>query len=188
MFTDPPSFIESPASVTVNENETATFNCTATSSGNLTIEWICSDGSNCGRSSTDDSKDGYVTSTFEIIGTTNLTVTCIVNHSLTNFNLSFGESDGVEVRPPPTETLQRTAQLIVIPAPTTQPETNTGENKINYPVLTLYFAGELQPAACMHCTLRIFCVECNCTTLCGAHSDSSQLLFSRKRGLIELVK
>ena len=180
MFADPPSIIESPADVTVNENETATFNCTATGSGDLTIEWICSDDFNCARSGTDDSNDGYVTSTFEITGATNLTVTCIVNQSL--ISLLFGESN-VEIRlPPPTEALQRTAQLIVIPAPTTQPETNTGvhtsggENKSNYPALTLYFAGELQPAACMHCTLCIFCVECNCTTLCGAHSGSPQLL------------
>ena len=127
LFVDHPSITESPADVTVNESESATFNCNATGSGDLTIEWICSDGSNCGMSNTD-SNDGYVTSTFVIDDATdNLTITCVVTQSLTN--LFSGESNDVEVRPPPnfvpTKVLQ--AQLIVIPAPTTtaaaKPET-----------------------------------------------------------------
>ena len=109
----------------MNEGEIATFTCAAAGSGDLTIQWICSDGSNCGTYYTDDSNDGYVTSTLEIPGAANLTVTCIVNQSLPS--LLSGESNDVEVRPPPTEALRRTAQLIVIHAPTTT--TTTGELK-----------------------------------------------------------
>ena len=112
--------MEPPVDVTVNEGENATFTCAAAGSGDLTIEWICSDGSNCGTSSTDDSNDGYITSTFVISGATNnLIVTCVVNVSL--LGLSSGESNDVEIRPPPVpaEALRRMAQLIVIPAPIT---------------------------------------------------------------------
>lgn len=118
LFADHLSIVESPDNVTVNEREVATFNCTATGSGNLTIEWICSGDSNCEGSS--ERSGGYVTSILEIPGATNLTVTCVVNQNL--ISLSSGGSD-VEVRLPPdfvpAEVLQRTAQLTVIPAPTT---------------------------------------------------------------------
>ena len=151
--------MESPVDVTVNESESATFTCAAShSSGDLTIEWICSDGSNCGTSSTDDSNDGDVTSTFVINNTiSNLTVTCVVNLSLPD--LSSGESNDVEVRPPPAEALWETAQLIVIPAPTTtttggggttKPPTSNdpsnGELKINYTLP--YRTGNCQPQKC----------------------------------------
>ena len=140
LFADRPSIMESPVDVTVNENESATFNCNATGSGDLTIEWNCSDSSNCGMSNTD-SNDGYVTSTFVIDdATNNLTITCVVTQNLTS--LFSGESNDVEIRPPPVpaEALQRMAQLIVIPAPTTTiytpaepentlPETTVSEGK-----------------------------------------------------------
>ena len=125
LFADHLNIMESPASVTVNASESANFTCTAAGSGDLNIKWICSDGSNCGIPITDDSNDGNVTSTFVIDdATSNLTVTCVVNQSLTS--LSSGGSN-VEVRLPPdfvpTKVLERIAQLIVIPAPTTtQPD------------------------------------------------------------------
>ena len=105
--------IESPADVIVNE--VATFTCSATTrgSGNLTIEWICSDGSNCG-SPIHEKRHGYVTSTLQIIGATNLSVTCTVNQSLASF---LSRESGIETRLPLTEIIlsSRTAQLIVIP-------------------------------------------------------------------------
>ena len=127
-FIDRPRITDPPASVTVNENEIATFNCTAAGSGDLTIEWICSD-CDCDSPSNEKSDQLFVTSTLEIPGATNLTVTCVVNQRLPS--LSSGESNDVEVRLPPTEALRRTAQLIIIPAPTTttttEPETTPPE-------------------------------------------------------------
>ena len=120
----------------MNENEiaTVTFNCTATGSGDLIIEWICSDDSNYCSSSREERSGGYVTSTLEISGATNLSVTCAVNQSLTS--LLSEESNDIEVRPPPIIALRRTAKLIVIPAPitatqleTTPPETIGSEGK-----------------------------------------------------------
>ena len=112
----------------MNESEIATFTCTAAGSGDLIIEWICS---NSGVSSREEGSGGYVTSILEIPGATNLSVTCVMNQSLTS--ISFEESNGaVEARlPPPTESLRRTAQLTVIPTPvtttgTTPPETTQG--------------------------------------------------------------
>ena len=92
--------------------ESATFNCTATSSGDLIINWNCSDRSNCDiMSSTSSSNSGSVTSTLVITGaTSNLNVTCNVMQDLTS--LTSGESASVEVRLPPIERVQRTAQLI----------------------------------------------------------------------------
>ena len=117
LFADRPRIMDSPVSVTVNESENATFTCTAAAdSGDLIVEWICSDGSNCGSSSKEERSDGYVTSILEIPGETNLNVTCVVNQNLTSL---LSEESNVEVQPPPTESLQRTAKLIVIPAPTT---------------------------------------------------------------------
>ena len=88
MFAVRPSIdiIESPADVIVNE--VANFTCSATTrgSGDLTIEWICSDGSNCG-SPIHEKRRGYVTSTLQIIGATSLNVTCIVNQNLASFCL-----------------------------------------------------------------------------------------------------
>ena len=100
----------------------ATFNCTATGSGDLIINWNCSDGSNCGMSSTNSSNNGLVTSTLVIThATSNLTITCDVVQNLTS--LSSGESTSIEVRLPwnfvRINTVQSTAQLIVIPVPTT---------------------------------------------------------------------
>ena len=124
-FAASPSITEPPNDVTVNQGEPATFTCTAAGSGDLTIQWNCSDGSNCGQSSqSEDSGGGTVTSTLVITGaSTNLNVTCVVNQSLASF-LS-GES-GIEARLPlPTEVLTANCKLIVIPAPTTatpQPE------------------------------------------------------------------
>ena len=94
-------------------NEVANFTCSATTrgSGDLTIEWICSDGSNCG-SPIHEKRRGYVTSTLQIIGATSLNVTCIVNQNLASF---LSRESGVETQLPLTETLSRTAQLIVIP-------------------------------------------------------------------------
>ena len=111
--------------------ETATFifNCTATGSGDLMIEWTCSDDSNCGVSSANignSSKlnNGSVTSTLVITGVTiNLTVTCAVIQNLTC--LSSGESADVEVRLPSIEKVLSTAQLIFIPVPTTHTVTQS---------------------------------------------------------------
>ena len=120
----------------MNENEiaTVTFNCTATGSGYLIIEWICSDDANYFSSSREERSDGYVTSILKISGASNLSVTCAVNQSLTS--LLSEESNDIEVRPPPIITLQRTAQLTVIPAPitatqleTTPPETTGSESE-----------------------------------------------------------
>ena len=113
--------LQSPADIIVNE--VATFTCSATTrgSGNLTIEWICSDGSNCGSPIIDyitygpihEKRHGYVTSTLQIIGATSLNVTCIVNQSLASFS---SRESGIETRLPGlTEMLSRTTQLIVIP-------------------------------------------------------------------------
>ena len=113
----------------MNENEIAmvTFSCTATGSGDLIIEWICSDDANYCSSSREKKSGGYVTSILEISDATNLNVTCAVNQSLTS--LFSEESNDIEVRPPPVIALQRTAQLIVIPAPltATQPDTTPQE-------------------------------------------------------------
>ena len=110
-FAARPSITEPPADVTVNQGEPATFTCTAAGSGDLTIQWNCSDGSNCGQSSqSEDSGGGTVTSTLVITGaSTNLNVTCVVNQNLTS--LLSGES-GIETRLPSTET-SITAQLVV---------------------------------------------------------------------------
>ena len=101
----------------MDQYESATFTCTATSSGDLIIEWTCSDGSNCDNimSSTN---NGSVTSTLVITGaTSNLTVTCNVMQDVGQTNLTSGESASVEVRLP--IEVQRTAQLIFMPVPTT---------------------------------------------------------------------
>ena len=106
----------------MNQFESAIFNCTATGSGDLIIEWTCSDinGSNCDNiimSSNSSSNIGSVTSTLVITGaTSDLTVTCNVTRDLTS--LTSGESASVEVWLP-IERVQRTAQLIFMPVPTT---------------------------------------------------------------------
>ena len=106
----------------MDQFDSATFTCIATGSGDLIIEWTCSDGSNCDMSNTISSNNGSVTRTLVIIGaTSNLTVTCNVMQNL--INLTSGESASVEVRRPldfvPIEREQRTAQLIFTPLPTT---------------------------------------------------------------------
>ena len=106
----------------LDQFESATFNCTATGSGDLIIEWTCSDGSNCDNiimSNLSSSNNGSVTSTLVITGaTSNLTVTCNVMRDLTSLQLTSGESASVEVRLP-IERVQRTVQLIFTPVPTT---------------------------------------------------------------------
>ena len=109
----------------MDQYESATFICTATGSGDLIINWNCSDGPNC--DSTNSSNNGSVTSTLVITGaTSNLTVTCNVTQNLTN--LTSGESADVEVRQPldfvPIERVQRTAQLIFMPVPTAAPSSD----------------------------------------------------------------
>ena len=118
---DPPNIIDSPANITVNEGEIVTFTCAANGSGDLTIEWICSDSANCGSPSTDDTDDGYIlTSTLEIIGVNNLTISCVVNQSLTI------NEPGVEKRLPYTRIVQKAAQLTVIPTIITNNTITTG--------------------------------------------------------------
>ena len=107
--------------MTMDQYESATFNCTATGSGDFIIEWTCSNGSNvnCGTSSISSSNNGLVTSTLVITGaTSNLTVTCNVMQNLTS--LTSGESASIEVRlpPGPIERAQKTAQFFM-PVPTT---------------------------------------------------------------------
>ena len=111
----------------MDQYESATFNCTATGSGDLIIEWNCSDGSSCDMSSTNSRDDKSVTSTLVVTGaTSNLTVTCNVTQNLTN--LTSGESASIEVRQPSDfvsiKRVQRTAQLIFMPVPTTAPSTD----------------------------------------------------------------
>ena len=95
----------------MDQYDIATFSCTATGSGDLIINWNCSDGSNCDMSSISSSKNGSVTSTLVITDAiSNLAVTCNVMQDLTS--LTSGESASVEVRLPPIERVQRTAQFI----------------------------------------------------------------------------
>ena len=102
----------------MDQFESATFNCTATGSGDLIIEWTCSDGSNCDNISTSSNNNRSVTSTLVITGaTSDLTVTCNVTRDLPS--LTSGESASVEVRLP-IESIQRTAQLIFTPVTTTE--------------------------------------------------------------------
>ena len=148
----------------MDQYESATFNCTATGSGDLIMEWTCSDidGSNCDNiimSNISSSNSGSVTSTLVITrATSNLTVTCNMIQNLTN--LTSRESASVEVQLPPnfvsiTREL-RTAQLIFMPVPTTtttlssDPPTGassspSGELKIEI-IYTLYpRTGNCQP-------------------------------------------
>ena len=121
-----PSIMESPANVTVNQSTSyaAIFICSATGSGELTIEWICSDGTDCGSIINDDSADGYVTSTYQITrASASLNVTCVVNQSLASF---MSEEFDIETQLPHTEPLTRTAELTVIPAPTIATTTQPG--------------------------------------------------------------
>ena len=105
----------------INQFESATFNCTATGSGDTNIEWTCSDidGSNCDNiimSSNSSSNIGSVTSTLVITGaTSDLTVTCNVTRDLPSLESA---NASIEVRLP-IERVQRTAQLIFMPVPTT---------------------------------------------------------------------
>ena len=115
--------------VTVTEGETATFNCTASGVGDLTIEWdvggvlynseTCSD--TCG-SINSKNNDGYVTSTLEITGETDLDISCIMVQRLIT---SSSDEPGVEMRLYRRLERAAAAQLTVIPAITTatQPET-----------------------------------------------------------------
>ena len=108
----------------MDQFESATFNCTATGSGDLIIEWTCSNCDNIIMSNTSSSNSGSITSTLVITGaTSNLTITCNVTRNLTS--LTSGESAGVEVRLPPIERVQRTAQLIFTPVPTTVTATSS---------------------------------------------------------------
>ena len=121
-----PSLVESPTNVTVNQStsDTAIFNCSATGSGELTIEWICSDGTDCGSVIDDNSTDGRITSTYQITSASaSLNVTCVVNQSLASF---MSEESNIEIRLPRTKPLMRTAELTVIPAPTTAATTQPG--------------------------------------------------------------
>ena len=124
----------SPASAIVNEGETATYICTATGVGDLTIEWdvhgelynseTCSESPTCD-SINSESNDGYVTSTLEITGETDLDISCVVVQMLTT---SSSDEPGVEMRL--YGRLERAAQLMVIPTVTTAaatpPETTQG--------------------------------------------------------------
>ena len=116
LFAARPSIVESSANVMVNERDPATFTCSANGSGELTIEWICSDGTNCGSSTNDEGADGRMTSTYKITSASaSLNVTCVVNQSLASF---MSEEADIEIRLPRTEPLTRTAKLTVILAPT----------------------------------------------------------------------
>ena len=96
---------DSPASITVNERETATFDCNVTGVGDLSIEWdvggdlynsvTCSD--TCS-SINSESGDGYITSTLEITAVTDLDIRCIVYQIL----IFLSEDPSVEIRLPPT--------------------------------------------------------------------------------------
>lgn len=100
-------------SLTVDEGEVITYNCTATGAGDLTIEWdvdgvlynseICpTESLNCSlvmSSRTSDGKDGIsVTGLLEINVTSlnALGINCIINQS---FNVS-SEEPGIEIRIP----------------------------------------------------------------------------------------
>ena len=123
-----------PISTTVNEGEVATFSCTVTGRGDLTVEWDvgevrynmdnCSASENCNRINITDNTDGSLTSTLEITASliTN-TVTCVIT-------ILFGQSVvGVESRPPPIRTLRsEPAQLTVIAAPATTHEPITSSD------------------------------------------------------------
>ena len=114
-FAAHPSFVESPTNVTVNERDPATFTCSATGSGELIIEWICSGSTDCDGIISDDSTGGYVTSTYQITrASASLTITCVVNQSLASFKSV--ESD-IEIRLPQPLTTRRKAELTVIQAP-----------------------------------------------------------------------
>ena len=98
---------DSPASITVNERETATFDCNATGLGDLTIEWdvggdlynreTCPESPTCD-SINSESGDGYVTSTLEITAVTDLDIRCIVYQIL----IFSSEDPSIEIRLPPT--------------------------------------------------------------------------------------
>ena len=133
-FTDLATITDPPTSITVNESESATFDCTATDVGDLTIEWdvggvlynneTCSD--TCGSINTVNN-NRHVTSTLAITGETDLDISCVViQRSMT----SSSNEPGVEMRL--YGRLERAAQLMVIPtvttAATTQPETTQPTN------------------------------------------------------------
>ena len=111
-FAARPSIVESPTNVMVNEGDPATFTCSATGSGELTIEWSCSasDGTDCGSCTNEEGTDGRMTSTYMITrASASLNVTCVVSQSLA----SFMSESNIETRLP--EPLMRRAELTVIP-------------------------------------------------------------------------
>ena len=135
-----------PNDTTVNENEVATFSCTATGSGDLTVEWDVGDKrynmdnctpleNGCNITNITDNTGDSVTSTLKITAMVNNSVTCVVKQDLSSSTISFGQPVvGVESRTPPIRMLSsQPAQLTVNEAPTTtQPEhsqsvTSTGD-------------------------------------------------------------
>ena len=111
--------------VTVNDSENATFNCTATGSGDLNINWVCSDSSDsCGTSTTVGNNGGYIASSIEVVytGAMNSTITCVVSQNLTMF---LSDESDVEVRLPHTRIIHKAAQLTVIPMIITEAAINT---------------------------------------------------------------
>ena len=119
-----------PNSTTVNEGEVATFSCTATGRGDLTIEWVvgevrynmdnCSPSEICNRiniANTGGSVTGILEITASLV-TNSVMIACIMKQNLSSSASSFGQPIvGVEVRPPPIRTLRSVAaQLTVIPS------------------------------------------------------------------------
>lgn len=111
----------------MKKNEVATFSCSATGTGDLSIEWDvggvlydhvrCFESPNC-ESITDNeiNQHRFLTSVLRITGVNSLEISCIVNQNLT---ISSQVISGVEIRQPPStymRTIQETAQLTVIPA------------------------------------------------------------------------
>ena len=126
-FADLARITDSPDSITVNKGEIATFSCTATSASDINIEWdaggelynneTCSESPTC-ESTYSEINNKFVTSILQITAIKSLNISCVVNQTFS------GEPD-VEIRLPPTRTVQEAAQLIAIPVFTTAVTTSS---------------------------------------------------------------
>ena len=146
-----------PNNTTVNESEVATFSCTATGRGGLTIEWDvggqqynmdnCPPLDNgCNITNITDNTGDSVTSTLEITAMMTNSVTCVVKQDLSSSTISFGPPVvGVESRPPPIRMLwSQPAQLTVNAAPTTAPPTSQPVPSAEDPTNTLSPGGKIK--------------------------------------------